>query len=77
MQEPRKPETCVRAYFLPRWLNINKAHTSSNAVLLAGGSLTVTAVALPLLPGFTGVSLQLDMEGGLQTSVLALTVWNG
>lgn len=77
MQEPQKPETCVRAYFLPRWLNINKAYISSHAVLLAGGNLTVSAVALPLLPGFTEVSLQLDMEGGLQTSALALTVWNG
>ena len=77
MQEPRKPETRVRTYFLPRRLNINKAYISGSAVSLAGGGLTLAAMGLPLLPGFTGVSLQLDVAGGLQTSALALTTRDG
>lgn len=75
MQEPQKTETHVRAYFLPRRLNINKAYISG---CVAGrGELTLAAVVLPLLPGFTGVSLQLDMTDGLQTSALALTTRDG
>lgn len=77
MREPQKPETHVRAYFLPRWLNINKAYISSSAVLLAGGGLTLAARGLPLLPGFSGVSLQHDVSGRLQTSALALSSWDG
>lgn len=57
MQEPQKPETRVRAYVLPRWLNINKAYVSGSAVLLAGAGLVLTVVVLPLLPASTGVSL--------------------
>lgn len=76
MQEPRKPEPRIRAYFLPRRLNINKAYISSSAVSLGGGGLMLIAMGLPLLPGFTGVSLRVDVAGRLQTSALALRSWD-